>query len=490
MRAAILLIVILAGTLPGCSFERGPAHNGTNVLLIVLDTVRSDRFGSYGNKNGVTPEIDAIAERGLVFSHCYSNSSWTLPSHASMFTGLYPVGHRATQETLKLAPGHPTLAEIFTRAGYQTFGASTNPVVSINRGLGRGFEDFRELFRDEHKINHEGDVHINNLAFQRFLAERDGERPFFAFFNYIEAHWPYSAPEAYRHRFTEDRFGVFAANKASRLVIDGHYMDKPYTDETFEILKALYDGEVSYLDFQVGELVRELTTYGLDDNTIVVVTSDHGEHFGENGHLGHRFSVYNTLLSVPLIVVLPDGDYRGERREDVVQLLDLFPSLIDRCGVRYKGRVDGRNLFAEGGEHAVPAYAEYYYPRLSFSLMKTRLTTAQARGDNPIEKFRAYMRRMRTVQDGNMKLIWGSDGRHELYDLAADPGELTNLLAAEPGHPLLAQWEDLLSDYVERYVGNKPLDPTPPPGWMMPGFEEEVDDPELVKKLRSLGYIR
>jgi arylsulfatase A-like enzyme len=489
MRTAIIALGI-AISVYGCSFDRGPKHNGTNVVLIVLDTVRADCFGIYGNGDGITPEIDAIAERGLVFDNCYANSSWTLPSHASMFTGLYPVGHRATQETLSLGTEHTMLAELFSKAGYQTFGASTNPVVSINRGLARGFETFEELFRDEHKIAHEGDVHINNLAFDRFLAERQGERPFFAFFNYIEAHWPYSAPESYRHRFTRGRFTTLEANKASRLVIDGHYLNEPYSKKTFEILKGLYDGEVAYLDAQVGMLVRTLAARGITDKTMVVITSDHGEHFGENGHFGHRFSIYNTLLSVPLIVLFPHDRHGGERRSDLVQLLDLFPTLLDGCGIRYKGRVDGRNLFAENDEPAGVVYAEYYYPRLSFSLMKTRLATAQARGDTPSDKLRAYMRRMRTIQDGNMKLIWGSDGRHELYNLIVDPGEQHNLLTTEPGHPLLARWENRLSEFVQDYQGKVPLDPPPPPGWMMPGFEEEVDDPELLKKLRALGYIR
>lgn len=489
--AAISVLLVIAAALAGCD-ARGPRHNGTSVLLIVLDTVRADCFGSYHNTAGVTPEMDAIAERGVVFERCFANSSWTLPSHASLFTGLYPIAHGATQETLKLGPDWTTLAEVFRDAGYRTFGASSNPVVSVDRGLARGFDKFVEVFRDEFKLaaNDSGPHLVNQATGEFFGSLRDGD-PFFAFVNYIDAHWPYVAPEPFRYRFTDGRCSRREANNASRLVTTDHYMGRGFDQDHLDVARLMYHGEVAYLDSQVGDLVRMLETHDRARDTVVIITSDHGEQFGEHGHFGHRFSVYNTLLHVPLMVVRPGVTSAGERRRDVAQLLDLFPTVLAECGIHYRGREDGRNLFAQNADTTrAVAVAEYYYPRQNFALMKAHLTIAQGRGDDLVEKFGRFMRRSRAIQDDATKFIWGSDGRYELYAVGSDPGETVDVLIQDPSDPRRVHWESALDRFVQRYQGKDGLPPPPPKGWMMPGFEEEVGDPELVKKLRALGYIK
>lgn len=399
---------------------------------------------------------------------------------------MYAAGHRATQETLVLSEKPVTMVEILKDAGYQTFGSSANPVVSVMSGLTRGFETFIEAFRTEYSNPTGADLgHVNAVAFKRFLESSEATRPFFAFINYIEAHTPYDPPEPYRSRFLDPAIPAAKTAEVMTLGMPDHYMYGPLTPEQFSILGQLYDGEVNSLDTYVSDLLALLKHDGRLENTLVIIASDHGENLGEYGHFAHVFSIHNTLLHVPLIVLFPGGAHAGEVRGDVAQMLDLFPTILDYCGVAYPPRPEGRDLFTERAAAATPTVmAEYYYPRQAFSAFDAdELEEHQ-------ERFIPYMRRLRVVQDGTSKLIWGSDGSLELYRIADDPYELVDILREEPDYPDKDVLLNTLFRFVDEYHGDKPLDPTPPVGWMVRGFEERVADPEMLEKLRSLGYIK
>lgn len=459
-----------------------------NVLLIILDTVRADRLSCYGYGAETTPAIDALARKGLRFERFFSNASWTLPSHASIFTGLYPAAHRATQETLRLSDARPTLAEIFSKAGYQTFGASSNPIVRRRSGLARGFQVFHEVFRGEGaepSTERDRRMHRNNAAFEEFLATSDRKRPFFAFLNYIEAHLPYDPPPAFASKFVGDDFLGMDVSRARGLLMPDHYVRNMITEEDFRILSHLYDAEIAYVDAQIGQLISFLEADGRLDDTIVVITSDHGDNIGEHGHFAHVLSIYNTLLHVPLVIVLPDGAHAGEVRRDIGQSIDLFPTLLAYCGLEYDGEMHGRNLFAEGAETVrARAMAEYYYPRQVMNVLGA--TAIEQR----MEEFLPYMRRLRALQDGGMKLIWGSDGRHELYDIAKDPYEQRNLLLDHPDDVRLHEMVDALLEIVDESQGTPALGEPPPPFWKIEGMEGFAEDEAVLEKLRALGYVR
>jgi len=432
--------------------------------------------------------MDDIAKRGVRFENVYSNSSWTLAAHASLFTGLYAAAHRATQETLKLSEGPQTLAEIFATVGYQTFGASANGVVSRSSGLARGFESFVEVFRKDFReeMAREGERgHLNNIAFRRFLSSSSREEPFFAFINYIAAHAPYAPEEPHRSRFLSGDFEPQTVAHAERLRMPDHYMDGAITEHDFDILSQLYDGEINFLDRYIDDLLKTLERDGRLGETLVIITSDHGENIGDHGHFAHVFNIYNTLLKIPLIVLFPGAGQAGEVRTDTAQLLDLFPTILRQCGISHKSPPPGRDLFEDGAaSKSTMVMAEYYYPRQVLSVFD-----ADEVAEN-IETFLPFMKRLRAIQDGEMKLIAGSDGSHELYDLARDPSESSDLLHTTAEHPAKDRLLQELNEILETQHGDEPLPPPPPVGWMVPGFEEQIDDPEVLKRLRALGYIK
>jgi arylsulfatase A-like enzyme len=352
-----------------------PREKAPNVLLIVLDTVRADHLSSYGYARP-TPHLDRIASEGLQFDYAMATSSWTLPSHATMMTGLYSHEHRAEMMTGKRLDGRfPTLAEAFARSGYATGAFVANrEYCSANIGFGRGFSHFEDLFWSADEV-----LRMSQLfkefglgRFTGFLREgprfgwkpageinreflswlpRRGDRPFFVWLNYMDAHDPYYAPPPY------DRlYGAEPANGVSPF----EHMDEgaavrngepaPFTQRKIDA----YDCAIAYLDARIGELTESLRQQGLLDDTIVAIVSDHGEAFGEHFVYGHQSTVYREIIHIPFLIRYPRAFAPGGRVTSVVSLRDLPATLTWLAGV--PATFEGRRLDAEArGE---PALAE------------------------------------------------------------------------------------------------------------------------------------
>lgn len=483
----LFLIALTAGNLAARPSPASLAGR-PNVLIILLDTVRADRLSCYGYDRPTTPVIDAVAAEGILYPNFYATSPWTVPSHASLFTGLYAVRHGATQEHLKLANRFTTMAEALADAGYRTWGASGNPFISWTTNMIQGFrvEDFVDTWRPVMKRYFEGGgIHTNNAAFARFLEGADRERPFFAFINYMDAHTPYRPPEPYLSRFLRADIEPEAALKIGGRRWTNFYIHGPYPREELDILSDLYDGEIAHVDHLVGDLLEILRRDGRYENTVIVITSDHGEHLGENGLLEHVFGLYNTTVRVPLIVRLPDNMRAGETDERQGQLVDLYPTVLNLCGVDPSAfEHDGIDLLdADHPDGREGILSEYYYPvQVLGSFDRKEL-------DDHIEKLTPYLRRLRAYQRDGHRVIWSSDGRHALYDLATDPGESRNLFDRDDPPETFVTLMDHLDDAVDRFARGAVIPPEPDLATALPGIDRTAD-PETIEALRGLGYVK
>ena len=391
------------------------AAGATNVLLIILDTVRAANLSLYGYDRETSPNLDEWAASGVVFERAVAPSPWTLPSHASMFTGRYNLEVR-TGISRALDRHHPTLAEVLARHGYATAGFTANlGYTSRASGLHRGFaryEDFpvdRGMFVTQSWVARQAGRLLRRLPgypgwdvpktaehitdqLEGWLESR-ADRPFFVFLNYYDAHSPYRGPEQYRARF-----GVPAEEEFSQ--------DRQYTTEELQPWINAYDGSIAYIDDQLGRVFRMLETRGLRDNTLVIITSDHGEMFGEHGQIEHTNGLYMPALHVPLVMAYPGRVPPGARVAEPVSLRDLPATVLHLVGINDGGQIPGESLAAvwSGAGHAMsPPLSELDHYDWAKPWMPI------SRGD------------MTSLVDGPLHYIRNGDGTEELYDVVLDP---------------------------------------------------------------------
>jgi arylsulfatase A-like enzyme len=433
----------------GCSDARRP-----NVLLITLDTVRADHLSSYGYPEPTTPQLDAFASRATRYRTCFATSPWTVPSHASLFTGRHPFEHGAHSfepqgkeynNVFRLDDSHETLAEVLGKEGYVTAGIVANRVyLDPLLNLEQGFETW--------EVEHVHSPRINRHVF-RWLEQHRGQS-FFLFVNYMDAHRPYNVtPSAGERRYPKSQ----SPSRTLDALISRVMVEAGPPGELGELVVEQYDRAIRNLDAQLGRLLQRLESLGLYDDTLIVVTSDHGEYFGEHGLVEHSKDVYRQALEVPLIVKRP-GQIRGEVVEAPASLVDvprmilagISPALLERHGDRFH---------YEFGNH--PIIAENYFSRPKDVL-------------HPIygERFR----RVRTalIEDGH-KLIHSSDGGHELYRLGDDPDEASNAITALPERA--REMSGALRRLQEQ--GR----------WTHSGRGEIPLNAGQIEALRSLGYV-
>ena len=428
MRLTTILGLALAIVAPGCTRGDPPAARpsaAASVLFITIDTLRADRLGVYGATNVETPNMDLLAREGAWARHSTVHVPLTRPSHISIFTGRYPAGHGIRDNvTPALAADVPLLAERFHREGFSTAAFVSSVVLTRQSGLARGFDHYSDKFEIE-----EDDARFLNTIQKRgdiVTAEAVAwlkEHPrFFAWVHLYDPHDPYEPP------------GKYAVT----------YADRPY------------DGEVAWSDELVGRLVAALRADKRLENTLVVVTSDHGEGLGEHGEDVHGYFVYESTLHVPLIFRGP-GVKPGTRIDTVTRSVDLFPTLLELAGIRAgtpDGAAAGRSLAAAlRGERIddAPAFAESLVPLVHFGWSD-----------------------LRAVRDGRWKYILAP--RPELYDLERDPAETNNLVDKEPARAraLRTGLEGQLR--LEQRSAQS-------------GAARDAVPPDLLEKLGALGYL-
>jgi len=434
----------------GCGARPRPG-----ILLVVADTARADRFSTDGYGRPTTPAIAALGREGAVYLRACTPSPWTLPAHASLFTGLYPSAHGADSGRLRLDASLPFLARRLRDAGYRTQAYVANPWVGKDYNFHEGFDTFDEVWRGVRGT--EGDMGAGaiNEKVARWLDWRAGNdearaRPFFIFVNYFEPHLPYDPPEPERGRFLRPGADPEAVARLRRFkhpdevrqilaAAGAGPSDGLLGAGDFALLSDLYDGEIAYVDRRAGELAALLESRGLLDDTVVVLTSDHGEMLGEHGLMDHKLDVLEPVLRIPLVLRYPPAIAPGQRVDAPVMLQDVYPTLLALAGVATEASA-GAGSPAEarplpgvtglepgpprGRTRDDPLIAEYARPVEFIPVMRDLVPGIDTtRWERSLVAWR--------VQD--RKLIWASDGRHRLYDLTTDPGEIAGLAAGPPG---------------------------------------------------------
>ncbi len=454
-----------------------PPADSPNVLLIVMDTVRADRLSLYGYHRPTTPELERLAKRGIRFDKVRATAPWTLPSHASMFTGRWP--HELGVEWMTPLRGKfPTLAEYLGSRGYATAGFASNTLFcSYDTGIDRGFTHYEDyelgplaaartafavdyafkglfglaVFRgrsfDAGPLRPLQDVllelvlardrisaHAINQKFVDWLARRrEPRRPFFAFLNYFDAHSPYVPPTIAGHRF-----GLRPQTLDDATVLDGWVdVKKLGLPLYFQVLASdAYDNCLAYLDEQLGELFEELERRGELDRTLVVVTSDHGEGFGEHGLFDHGESLYRTEISVPLLIVPPRRSRSQGVVSETVSLRNLPATIVELVGLEASSSFPGPSL-ANLWRGTAPDPGSVMIDGVVSELTGPNPTDPN-QGRSPAKRGPLI-----SLAEGDFVYIRNEgDGAEELFNEREDPHELHNQAGVEALQPILNRFRE------------------------------------------------
>ncbi len=522
-----------------------------DIVFIVLDTHRADRLSCYGYPRDTTPHIDEFAESGTLFERAIVPAQWTIPSHASLFTGEYPTTHMTLQIYDALGKDQITLAELLNRNGYRTVGFCNNPLLGVvQNDLDRGFEEFYNyggavpnppdisksrpkwlgrLFESYVRLMRRITVPIQNqfarnnlllrIAMNPFLSSlwlrhanfkgdtrrslRDvvgyirthrsakTHRPLFAFINLMETHLPYWPPPRFIRKFApyywRDReardFMRYYNTQTYRWMIP---LTQPLSDVADRTLNDLHDAEVAYQDHLLHRLFEYLNEPDVRDNTMVIITSDHGEGMNHHNFVGHSLVAYDDLVRVPLIIRYPRLYPAGKRVSSLVSTRRLFHSVLEAAGISPNGNstegTQGAPIDVEGlsltrsvdgpDPERETVFAEAYTPDTLLTLMENQDPAA-------IDTFRCRSMR-RSAYRGRYKLITVGDEPDELFDVVNDPAETRNLLDEHLDEAV--QLKNILNTFVEQAQQRRPAN------WEA-SHQLNLDDEALTERLRALGYI-
>lgn len=436
-----------------------PSRDMPHVVFVVLDTVRADHTSLHGYRRPTTPYLDRLADHAVRFDHAMAPAPWTLPSHAAMFTGQYPFMTGVHTRLVEGAEGRTifepplddafiTLAEALRDEGYATGAFTANSVYMTERyNLSQGFE--------EYVINRAPAVELLPEALRWFESNR--HRPSFLYLNFMDAHYPINITE---------RPGVVEGEVPQDPELLKYLYDALQADD-YEVEHGLveglirqYDVGIANADLGVGQLVAHLEERGLMENTLVIVTSDHGEFLGEFRYVGHSKDVYQPVIGVPLLIRPPHQE-QPERVTRAVSLNDLAGIVLEH--VLGSEAEKAWPSFWKGNSTRTPVIAENYYSRSWDVFHET--------GGHRYWRVRA------ALYDWPWKFIQSSDGAHELYHLEGDPAEQDNRLAAEPvrGAEMLARLEAFRPVVVKRDAPEVPD---------LPSLTEEE-----IREMETLGYL-
>ncbi len=399
-----------------------------NVVLFTLDTTRADHLPPYGYKEVKTPAITEMARKGVVFEQCITPAPLTLPSHSSIMTGLYPITHGIRiNGALSLSDKNLTLAEVFRNKGYSTSAFIAAFVLDGRWGLKQGFQHYDDNFDlEKYKTLDLGRVQIpaNQVIDKTITWLKDHmKQPFFLWIHLYDPHIPYAPPEPY------------------------------LTEYSSRGMVGLYDGEIAFMDSQIGRFINWMKKKGVYKNTLFIFVGDHGEELGQHGEQTHGYFVYDAAIRVPLIIVFPEGIFKGRRIKQQVRTIDIFPTLLQILGVKIPDKTQGRSLlpllFSKKGKNR-PAYSEALAPQLQYNwaaLYSLRLP--------PFKYIEAP--------------------KPEFYNLLKDPREVNNIIKKKwiLAKKYRKKLYKIIRDSEKRAIKSETAD----------------IDSETLRKLATLGYL-
>ncbi|MBD3235474.1 MAG: sulfatase-like hydrolase/transferase [Candidatus Eisenbacteria bacterium] len=469
LRIPLYLLAILTAAMLLRSSDREPAVQRPSFVLVILDTVRADRLGCYGNAIDLTPAIDRYARGGARFTQAYAQAPWTLPSIASLLTSQWPTEHGAggvIGDFRALSPAAGTLAEALRSAGYQTGLISNVVFLSGKFGLDQGFTDV-DAFSPASNLECRRAGITTDLALDWLATHTTA--PFLLVVHYFDPHLIYDPPQPYRARYADPRDARSSEIPFGRSqeLIDFRKGRVALHYETVARLAKLYMGEIAYVDREVGRLLDGLRRLGLAERSVVAVVADHGEEFGDHGDFEHGHSFYQELVRVPLILRVPPC-LRGAHGlpeelprevDSTVRLIDLAPTFCELGGMAAPARFRGRSLLpllrraADGDRSGIASLSR------RIVLMEDNMWSPGGF---------AYLR-------GDFKLIRRTrDAALQLFDLQRDPAEQQDLADARP-----EVRAELLREVRVLRSGLQPADSAVAPAL----------DREDRQRLRSLGYL-
>lgn len=461
----LLLIAVVLTTSAGAIFMLRPdrqPRTARNVILISIDTLRPDHLGCYGYDQPTSPNIDAFARRGVRFEHAISSSGWTVPAHMTMLTGLDPLAHGVGgyPQPGKQRPQGDTLAQILARNGFVS-GAFTGGGYLLPRfGFNIGFDQYKS----------KGRHFSHNIRNAREWLNENKDKRFFLFLHGYDVHKPYTPSPENARRFAGDYNGNFS-------VLDLAPENPRPSDADLKFAISQYDGEIRDVDDLLGPLFAEWEQSGLLEDTLVVITADHGDEFYEHGQVYHSHSLYDELLHVPLIIAGPGVEPGVYPKQ--VGLIDLTPTILSALGLGQQGKgLQGIDLTPVlSGEGELPK--RLLFSALTFSNFPYSIAALRSDDYKLIAWDVAAMRGRKfdgERDDLKFKLrLDHEENFSELFDLAADPGETKDVGAAQP-----ATRDRLASILSNRLATNVVVEE---------GLQKPKLSPKEIEDLKALGYL-
>lgn len=445
-----------------------PQQNTKNVILISLDTLRPDHLGCYGYSRDTSPSIDSFAKESALFQNTFATSPWTLPSHVSMLTSLNCINHQVYHINQTMDPSLLTLADILRTKGYFTGAITGGGYVSGLYGFSKGFDSYhvRGAILDKHAAE-------VGCRYALEWIERHKDRNFFLFLHTYQIHTPYLSPSPYNTLFLEEG-AAFTDIDLGQLRFNHENRYKSVSAALKQNIIDLYDAEIRYTDeSMIKPLLDKLKKLNLYDNTMIILTSDHGEEFFEHNSWQHLHSLYNETIKIPLIIKFFNSEHAGKRIKKFARIIDIMPTILDELGIgSWNQKIDGESLLELLSAKKQEKNERIFISELASNVMKKHVPKKVA------------------INLDKQKLILNSDfkpedlayffspppelERMEVFDLDADPDELKNIARKDP------QLARALSNFLNTF--NKQKRKVAP--------EEAKLNKELREQLKALGYIK